>query len=336
VERAAQDRRPIFHVGVHKTATNWFQKCFYPRVPGYRYVDRRLVRSTLLAHSPLAFEPERVREELGLDADCPAIICEEDLSGVLHNAGLASNYIAKEMANELAALAPQAQIVIFVRNQQAMAASCYHQYLREGGTGSVHRYLFPEDYIHLGNVRPLKNPRFDFTQFEFDRLVAHYDSLFGEENVHVFAYEQFAQDPEAFLAMFAEDLGLTRPESVKQRKYNRSFRRALVPVARMLNLLTRRSVADKRTLVHIPFWYPVRTVLLEGLNFVPLLGKRPSPRDLLGGSIYDWIGQRFWESNRALEGRMGVDLSEWGYTTEEPAVPVPRPKRSSLFAFAKH
>lgn len=328
--------RPLFHVGVHKTATNWFQKCFYPFVPGYRYVDRRLVRSTLLARSPLAFDANEARRKLGLDRSPAAIVCEEDLSGVLHNAGLLSNYIAKEMANQLFALAPQARVVIFVRNQQAMAASCYHQYLREGGTGSVHHYLFPEDYIHLGNVRPLKNPRFDFTQFEFHRLVAHYDRLFGRENVHVFAYEQFARDPNRFLEAFAARLELDLPEAPKQRRFNTSFRWLVLPVARLMNLLTRRSVADKRTLVHVPFWYPVRTVLLEGMNMVPLLGKRPSARALLGRHTYDWIGQRFWQSNRALSERMGLDLASFGYTTTPPEQPVARPKRSRLLALGKH
>ena len=47
-------RRPIFHVGLHKTGTTWFQKKFYPRGSGYRFSPRELVRLTLLAESPLA------------------------------------------------------------------------------------------------------------------------------------------------------------------------------------------------------------------------------------------------------------------------------------------
>lgn len=333
---APADRSPIFHVGVHKTATNWFQKNFYPFVPGYRYVDRRLVRATLLAGSPLAFDPRAARAALGLDGSEPWIVCEEDLSGVLHSAGLLSNYVAKEMANQLHAIAPQARIVIFVRQQQAMAASCYHQYLREGGTASVHRYLFPEDYVHLGNIRPLKNPRFDFSQFEFDRLIAHYDRLFGRQNVHVFAYEAFAKDRERFLESFCRVLQLERPEIRRERRFNASFRWPLLPLARLLNLFTARSVPEKRTLVHVPFWYPVRTVLLEGLNMARVLGPRPTPRSLLGGATYDWIGQRFWKHNRILSDRMGVDLSNFGYTTEPPAAPLARPRRSALTSFLKN
>jgi hypothetical protein len=284
----------------------------------------------------LAFDVEQAREALGLNDAQPAIICEEDLSGVLHNAGLLSNYVAKEMASQLHALAPHARIVIFVRNQQAMAASCYNQYLREGGTASVHRYLFPEDYLHLGNIRPLKNPRFDFTQFEFDRLVAHYDALFGRENVLVFAYEEFARDREQFLRRFTEALGIERPEVQASHTFNRSFRAPLLPVARILNLFTRRSVPEKRTIVHIPYWYPLRTGLLEGLNMAPFMGKAPSPQRLLGRRVYDWIGQRFWAHNLALSERMGLDLGPLGYATAPPPIDLPRPQRSKLTSFLRH
>src|SRR5438094_3185299 len=153
--------RPIFHVGVHKTATSWFQKFFYPRVEGHRYINRRVVRGALLGKSPLAFDAAEARRQLGLDAGPPAIVCEEDLSGILHNGGLLSNYVAKEIASQIAAIAPDSRIVLFVRSQPAMAASCYQQYLREGGTASIRRYLFPEEYLFLGTVRPLKVPRFD-------------------------------------------------------------------------------------------------------------------------------------------------------------------------------
>lgn len=329
--------RPIFHIGYHKTATNWFQKHFYPAVEGHRFVDRKLVRSTLLGGSPLAFDAAAAREALGIDGGEPVIICEEDLSGVLHNAGLGSNYIAKEQARQLHALAPDAQVVIFVRSQAAMAASCYLQYLREGGTASARRYLFPESYRHLGNVRPLKVPRFDFTQFDYDRLVAHYDSLFGRANVHVFAFEAFARDRDAFLDRFARTLGFTRPQLAGAARPNESYRRGLIPLARFMNLFTARSVAEKWTLVHLPYWYTVRKYLLEQLNRLAVFGRRPRPRDVLGDDICSWIEHRFAEGNRALAGRMGEDLAALGYClTPRRDSPPPTPARSPLLAWVRN
>jgi hypothetical protein len=86
--------QPIFHVGLHKTGTTWFQKRFYPNVPGYRLVNRRLVRSTLLGTSPLAFDAVAARQALGVDEGDTAIVCEEDLSGILHNGGLLNSRVA--------------------------------------------------------------------------------------------------------------------------------------------------------------------------------------------------------------------------------------------------
>ena len=334
---AAETRPPpIFHVGLHKTGTTWFQKQFYPRVQGYRLVERRLVRSVLLARSPLDFDARSARSALGLDEGDPAIICEEDLSGILHNGGLVTNYIAKEIASQLHAIAPEAKVVIFVRNQTSMAASLYQQYLREGGTGSVHRYLFPEDYLHLGRIRPLKAPRFDFSALEYDRLIAHYDALFGRDRVLAFAYEQFGRDPRGFLTGFCAKLGIPMPAELDLSPINSSYRAGLIPVARCLNLFTRRSVADKSTLLHIPYWYPARKLILRGLNRSPLFGRVPPAQHLLGTSTVSWIRQRFANSNRALEERLGADLDALGYATAAQESSVERPARSPLLQWTKN
>src|SRR5690606_32375639 len=123
------------------------------------------------------------------------------------------------------AVAPEARIVIFVREQVAMAAACYNQYLREGGTGSVRRYLFPEDYRHLTKMRPFKTPRFDFAQFDYLGLVDHYDRLFGRGNVHVFAYEALARDRGRFIVAYRAALGLEGGEAAEgDRPVNASYR----------------------------------------------------------------------------------------------------------------
>ena len=332
--RGMNDQRPIFHVGLHKTGTTWFQKKFYPRVSGYRFIPRELVRVTLLAESPLAFDAAEARKRLQIDGDEPAIVCEEDLSGVLHN-GLLSLYAAKEMANQIAAIAPEARIVLFVRSQTSLAASSYHQYLREGGTGSVHAYLFPEDYHHPGDVRPLKVPRFDFRQFEFDRLVAHYDTLFGRENVFVFALEQFRKEPEQFLDDFCAKLGIDRPPDVANERLNPSFRRGLLPVVRAMNRFTRRSVIDKSAIVHIPYWYQRRKKLLKWANRRSVFGSPPTAEKLLGTRTFQWIQRRFRESNLALERRMAIDLHALGYFGED-GDEIQRPERARLLQRLKN
>lgn len=336
--RSATAVRPIIHIGVHKTATNWFQSHLYPAAESHRFVDRRLVRRVIIGTPALAFDAASAQRQLKLaPGEASFAICEEDLSGVLHDGGLTAGFAVKEIAYRLKAIAPDAQIVIMVRNQLSLAASCYHQYLREGGTAGPLRYLFPETHRHLGNVRPLKIPRFDFTQFDHDQLIAHYDKVFGCENVHVFAYEHFAREPVSFLAGFTSKLGLQIPEKLDRgRRLNGSYRRRLLSIARVANRFTERSVSDKRVLVHIPYWYTVRKALLEQLNQSPLFGRVPSPAELFGDQALRWMAVRFAEGNRRLAARMGVNLGALGYPVAAPAEPVEVPRPSRLVAWMRN
>lgn len=328
--------RPIVHIGYHKTATSWFQAQVYPRVTSHRYVDRVLARKTLLTGSAFDFDPAEARAALGFDQPGPPpLICDEDLCGFLH-LGRTSGYVAKEVAGRLHAVAPEAQIVIFVRNQPSMIASAYQQYLREGGTSSIRRYLFPDQYRHPGKFRPFKLPGFCLEQFDYQKLVEHYDRLFGAENVHVFAYEELARDRPALLRRMADALALDLPPIERTRSVNASYRWGLIPLVRVANLFTSRSVIPKRTLLHLPYWYPARKWLLEQLNRSSLFGRRPSCEGLLGRAIIRWIEQCHWAGNRRLAARMGVDLGALGYAVDPPADPVARPARSPALAWLRN
>ena len=150
-----------------------------------------------------------------------------------------------------------------MRAQHKAALSWYVQYVREGGTGSAARYLFADTHRHIGKSRPFMVPRFDFSQLDYRGLIETYDALFGRDRVHLFAYEMLARDRKATLARLCADLDLALADQpLDTRRVNDSYRRALLPLARFANLFTYRSVSDKRTLVHLPYWYTVRKALL--------------------------------------------------------------------------
>jgi hypothetical protein len=329
--------RPILHIGAHKTASSWFQKKVYPAALSHRMADRILVRRTLLGGGAYDFDAGAARQALGFDTgEGPLVICEEDLSGVLHS-GFASTYVAKETAARLHDMAPEAQIVIFVRAQPAAALSHYQQYLREGGTASLRRYLFPETYRHLGKSRVFKFPHFRFAQLDYRGLVEHYDSLFGRPNVHVFAYEQLARDRDGVLDRMENLLGLVVDRSrLSSQRVNDAYRRGLLPVARAFNLFTNRSIAYKSTVVHVPYWYPVRKHLLRQLNRVPVFGRPPRADAFFGPDILEWIQGRFWANNVWLAERTGLDLGAMGYPVIAPDRQVERPGRPPLLAWLRN
>jgi len=317
---------PIVHIGFHKTASSWFQRAVYPHVTSHRYLaDRRPVREALLGGTAFDFDPGAARAALEVDRPGPPpLICEEDLSGTLH-IGLASGYVARAVAQRIAATIPEAEIVIFVRAQPTAALSWYVQYLREGGTGSAARYLFPAEYRHVGWSRPFMAPRFDFSQIDYRGLIETYDALFGAEHVHVYPYEALTRDRAGLLARMRAELGLAFDEAaIGLDRANDSYARALLPVVRAANLFTSRAVPGKRALIHLPYWYTVRKYLLGKANRLPL-GPRPRPGTMLGRQTLDWIAQRFWEPNRWLAERMGTDLRALGYPLDPPAQPVAPP-----------
>jgi hypothetical protein len=317
----------IVHIGFHKTGTTWFQECVYPRVKGFRYVPRKLTQSALLEPSAFAFDAERAAKALGASSG-PLILCEENLSGYPHSGGL-HGFLTRAMAQRIRDALPDARIVMFLRNQPEMIAACYQQYVRGGGTFPAQRYLWPAEWLHGAEARPFKIPRFSFDYFEYDRVVAHYQGLFGAERVHVFPFEALQRDAGDFLPSFARRLELKLDlASVPLAKRNPSYSPAGLALMRALNRLTARSVNDKRHWLHIPRWYSLRRRVIEPLNRSGLLGARASAERVLGVAALRWIEQRYVESNRRLAQLVPFDLAALGYPLEPPATPVEPPQRA--------
>jgi hypothetical protein len=312
--------RPIVHIGYHKTATTWFQRSVYPHALSHRWVPRARVQKALLDPSGMAFDADRARALLMEDDDGrPPLLCEENLGGYIHNGGL-HGFLPPAVAARIRTVLPDAQIVIFVRSQVSMIAACYRQYVRGGGTHGMHRYLFPSLYLRGAYAQPFKVPRFSFDHFEYDRLIAFYDALFGRENVHVYSFEDLADAP-AMLARMDSDLGLTLDrDRVRFDRPNASWNDALLPVARFLNHFTARTVEDKEHVAHIPGFYIVRSGLLTALSRV--LPRRKG-RPLLGARLERGVESRFAASNARLrELRPGL-LPDGLYPSAESVAGAP-------------
>lgn len=102
----------------------------------------------------------------------------------------------------------------------------------------------------------------------------------------------------AFLRELSRRLGLARAVDVQGgRRRNVSCQPWLVPVARLLNLFTRRTVQDKHYLVHIPYWYSARRWVLETVNRLPI-SAASSPVGLLGAGTVARINDRYRETSR--------------------------------------
>ncbi|MGM0676613.1 MAG: hypothetical protein ACQETW_04285 [Pseudomonadota bacterium] len=307
-------RRNLIHIGYHKTATNWFQHVLYPRVENGEYLHRKRVRAAFLRNSGLMFDEQAAVSALGAKGNTPFILCEEELSGNIHTGGLFGCF-TREIARRLNRALPDSDVVIFVRNQVDMIASVYRQYVKEGGTYPVNRYLHHQRYLTESGFQPAKAPLFSFDHFDYAALVEFYDELFGQERVHVYPYEAFKKDNHAFMESYLYRFGMDVDlEALPDIRPNPPYGRGVLPLARFLNHFSRRDVLYKRYWLHVPGFYKLRGSTLKRLSKLPVLGGQISSETLLGTKNVAFIRERYAESNRRLAHRIDYPLSDYGYT----------------------
>lgn len=299
----------IVHLGYHKTATTWLQQHVFPKAVSHDFVPRPVVQEAFLAPAGLHFSPERARELLAISGrNRPVLLSEENLSGYLHNGGL-HGFLAPEVARRIKAVLPDARIVLFIRNQLEICRASYAQYVSGGGTWGPDRYFETARHVRGALTRPWKAPFFEFEHFEFDRLVAHYDALFGADRVHVYPYE-WLDDRAGVLARLETDLGLELEADLPEgSRENGSLGRAGLATMRAVNLFTRQSVVNKDRIVDLPGGQLLR----HGAKW--LVGRFPgcSRPAALPATLQGRIATHYPDSNRRLMALRDLPLRELGY-----------------------
>ncbi|HMZ72024.1 MAG TPA: sulfotransferase [Pseudomonadales bacterium] len=230
----------LFHIGYHKTGTSWLQQLFFPGHPALvPLIDSAqpwndpLMRA-LVAVSERSFDPVHARALLDarlLDARLlpgqVAVVSAERLSGHPYSGG----YDSFAIARRLHAVAPQAKIVGLVREQRAMIRSVYKQMVAEGFTASLEEWLA---------MQPWKGTRgFDWTYYEYDKLVQHYQELFGREQTLFLPHEWLRRERSLFLAELCAFCGVAHQDEWPEQEVNSSLGAPGTALLRRLNRLRR-------------------------------------------------------------------------------------------------
>ena len=286
----------LLHVGYHKTATSWLQQRLfvaehgYAPVAGHEEVDRLVTRP----HG-LAWDPGPMRAHLGaaverVEPGLVPVVSSEILSGHPFYGGHESDAYARRLHE----IAPEARILIGIRAQARILPSVYMQYLLRGGTMTPAQFFAGR--TDLGYVA------FSADHFEYDRLVALYQSLFGRERVMVLQQEALARDMDGAMARLAAFAGAARYDGLSEAArapYAPSYPEYAAPVLRRLNHV-QSSTLNPRPIVslgHTPFGlyrvagFALRRPPLAGL----LKGRRP-----VSDHVAAAFGGRFAQSNRRL------------------------------------
>jgi Sulfotransferase family len=311
---------PLLHIGYHKTGTNWLQEELFgdPRT-GYRWLGKQPLTHpvhTLVRARPLDFDPAAVRAEFGpmlTEAERAGklpVVSFPRLSGHPYSGG----YDSKLIADRLAEVFPEARVLIVVREQRSMIASVYKQYVNAGGEARIESFLQP------AKQREWRVPGFDYGHFAYDRLIGHYRSLYGADDVLVLPYEQFVRDPPGFVRAVARFAGREIPEQVLDRLpfdvRSNSAQSALgIGIARPLNRFRRRSDLNPQ-----PLWESqllaragrrIRRADLLGSPLTHRLAAQAEQR--LKDAVAAAVGERYVASNQETVRMTGLDLGAFGW-----------------------
>ena len=303
--------RPILlHVGYHKTATTWLQKLvFLPEFHFWPVMNHKEIFDTVIAPHGLDFDPAPVRKMIAERvAAAPAgaavdVISLEVLSGLPFTGGRESD----DLARRLKAIVPEARILLTIREQHAIIASVYMQYLLRAGTQSPEAFFdgTPYDGYFAFSAR----------NFEYDRLIGLYQDLFGPEQVLALPQEMIARDQAAavdLLSRFSGNTPLAEAGWTPVRERGLSYPQYAVPLLRRTNYF-RREAMNLNPMIDLG---PVGHLLhrasgwLARRPFLPASwGKAKPITDL----VRRRFGGQFADSNRRLAEMLHHPVSLKGY-----------------------
>lgn len=311
------NREPLIHIGYHKTGSSWLQRYLFPeKEQGFEtpFLREDEIGELLIYPNALDFSECVCREAFyskikgSLQKGLVPVLSYERLSGNPHSGG----YDSCEIADRLHRVFPQAKILMVIREQSGMILSTYKQYIVEGGSCSLLRYLYPTSQ-GKGRI-----PLFSFNHFKYHRLVSYYMSLFGEKKVLVLPYELFTRSPMEFL-MKLRNYSLARCNySIKgdppfKDRMNVSLSWLSLTIKKILNPIFTDDRLNPQAI--FPSMRIERQIIWCLNRFDEHL---PGMLRQLGDKkmkerISDIIGKQYRESNRITSTLIGDDLQKYGY-----------------------
>jgi Sulfotransferase family len=224
----------LIHIGFHKTGTTWLQRSLLRVEFGYNPVmDHADVFDYIVKPHGLLFNCDIAKRLLtdrcrNFDDGHVNVISSELLCGNPLFGGRESEIVAER----LKAIAPDARILITIREQMSMLASVYMQYISRGGS------LSPKQFFN--ETHELGYFTFSSVQFEYHRLIEKYRTLFGSSQVLVLTQEQLNADIVGFMSQLAAFSGNDFFCTAKQPNTTRvgvSFPESFVRPFRLVNFL---------------------------------------------------------------------------------------------------
>lgn len=301
----------LIHIGYPKTASSWLQKGILKDetlgflapwgAPSGEAIAQFVIPNTF------RFSTESVRRvfEPGLEE-----AARRNLVPVLSHEHLAGNqirgrYHAKEVADRIHAVFPEARILVFIREQQSMILSSYRQYIKGAGTAPIQRFLGLD--IKKRGFEPIC--RLDY--LEYDLLIKYYQNLFGLMNILVVPFELLKMKQEKLI--YKKIVNFLEIEETEINSWsmpiNVGYGGATLPLKRQMNRFVMPNIAGSE----LPLSWRIVNKLTAGIDRVIPNGIHQRVDDNMKIFIREFVGDYFKDSNQRTSQLIGMNLADFGY-----------------------
>jgi len=303
--------RPLVHIGFSKALSSWMQKSLFKPEQGFLNVlDSLCTTISVIDPTPFCFDESLcirfIEEALAKNNGGNSLVPVCSAEALIGNP-YCGGFNAKQNADRIKQLFPDARILLIVREQRQLMRSLYKTMVVWGMPHTIKRLLNPRDTSLA--------PQFNLDFLRFDLATAYYQQLFGKDNVLVLPYEAFAIAPEAFTHKILQHADCT-------------------PTAAFKRLPWDKKVNKNQPLVNLYFQRILNLFLSSPFNYAGILESteqrvhqriKRSKKNLFPSFTNDWLEDdfsqtvnnafsgQFAESNARLQQLTGLDLTSYGY-----------------------
>lgn len=302
--------QPLIHIGYPKAASTWLQQTIFSDEGAGFYApwgfpSGDAIEQFVLTNS-FRFCAKSARQffEPGLQE-----AAQKKLIPVLSQESLIGNqvrgcYWTKDVADRIYETFPEARILIMIREQKAVIASSYRQYIRKGETGTLAHFL--------GTDKPRQpgiGPICMLDRLEYDLPIAYYQKLFGKNNVLILPMELLKMNPQEIGKTVLEFAGSNGNGNYQQIAKNVGFKAGTLAIKRHLNVICGQGaeVYGSRLL-----WRSGEKISETFDRYFPK-NWQDRAEQKLKQSIAEIVKDTFYESNQKTSQLIDRDLLKFGY-----------------------
>lgn len=291
----------IIHIGLHKTASTYFQSSVWPMVPEYTflsppYTQHNHAFNQLQYADDTLYKKDLLVKELKRIAANRLIISDETFSGKLEYFSCINRSIT---ARRLKELFPKAEIVLFLRDQKDSILSDYSSYIKMPyGTKPIEDFFYKpqtnysySDYLNHPTLYDIPSLYYNTNDyfihldcFLYTPLIDLYNDLF--DKLHVFLYEDFKQDPSETISRIEEIVG-ERIQIKSTRKINYSLTCLELEKRRRMNIVSR-AISNRY----------LRKMAKETISKLTMKAR---DKNDLKKIVHKIVGQHYSEDNKVLK-----------------------------------